>query len=124
VFSKQLRERAVTEIRKASASGAVQTLLETTKPVLEKPLDPLLAQQGMQWVYDVRCFAQEISDAQKKICAAAPFPKAFKEHYGIDATRDTVWTMGFLLRRWLENRALVALWQRELLEGLKDLGAQ
>jgi hypothetical protein len=123
VVSKQLRSRAMAEIKKASAGGAVQSMIEHVRPLLEKPLDALLANQGMKWAYDNACLSVHLNKDQKLACAASPFHNAFKEHYGIEVTRDSVWLMGFLLRRGLENRKLVPIWQREILEGLKDLEA-
>lgn len=117
----QFRARVLKQVYEAGAQGAVLGILEHIKPVLEKPLDPVLAHKGNEWLLKTRCTSEEGKTEQA--CTSSPFLREFKQYYGIEPTFDTVYTVGFLWRRALDHRELSKLVQESVLKLMNDLQA-
>lgn len=118
-----LRHAAVELLKRSGASGSVQTFLERVKPVLEKPIDPVLAQQAMHWRYKEGCQNHGTSTEDTARCEQLPFYAAFKAYYGAEPTIMSIWMLGSLNRRSVFNhKGLAPAAQKELLIALDELG--
>ena len=91
-------------VNRTSIAGAIQKYGDELGPVLSKKADALLAQAGMLWLYTDHCLEEDY----KKLpaCTQHRFPAEFKSYYGIEPTHQSVWILGFLIRRDLERRGL------------------
>jgi len=105
-------------IARFAIQGALVTAGKRLEPILEKPVDALLAQKGMKWIFEHRCTDDEI---RKPICDKSNFPAEFKAHYGTEATEENVWWLGWLNRRDLEYRGMSAKLQRLSVDFLKKI---
>ena len=108
-------------IERFSIQGTLLSGGERLRSILEKPVDALLAQKGMLWVFKHRCTSVEHAAAA---CEKSTFPAEFRVHYGIDATEENVWWLGFLNRRDLEHRGMAAKFQKVATDFLRKIDKQ
>lgn len=109
-------------VKRFAIQGAVVTGGERIRPILEKPADALLAQKGMRWIFEHRCTEEDQKERQP-VCATSQFPSEFKAYYGIEATNENVWFLGFLNRRDIEHRgnsAIIQKWALDIMKKLKE----